>query len=564
LRPPRRVAPEEDDGGDWERYRFELKVPMPQTYDALVVGAGHNGLVTAGYLARAGLKTLVLESRPVVGGACVTEEVFPGYKVSTTSYLCSLLLEKVIQDLELEKFGYQVYPKNPAFFNPFPDGRYLIMWSDTRKTCEEIRKFSERDAENYPRYEEFLDRLARFVEPLLLETPPDVNHRGFDDWRKLTSLGRRLMKMPADELVGHLRILSQSVKDFLDPWFESEQLKVALATDGVIGTNGGPYTPGTAYVLFHHAMGGVGGKRGLWGFVRGGMGGLTQALAASARSRGAEIRTSARVQQISVRNQRATGAVLRSGEEISAQAVISGVDPKQTFLKLVGETHLEGRFAAAIRALKMEGCSMKINLALDGLPDFTCLPGTTLAPHHKTTIHLCPTLEFIERAYDDSKYGRPSARPILEITLPTTYDPSLAPPGKHLMNVFLQYTPYSLARDIAPSWHALKERYADRVLDMIAEYAPNFKNLVLHRHMVTPQDLEEEYGMTGGNIFHGEMSPDQLFFLRPVPGWAKYRTPIRGLYLCGSGTHPGGGIMGAPGANAARELLKDWRRLRRG
>jgi len=537
---------------------------MPQTYDAIVVGAGHNGLVTAGYLARAGLKTLVLESRPVVGGACVTEEVFPGYKVSTTSYLCSLLLEKVIQDLELERFGYQVYPKNPAFFNPFPDGRYLIMWSDTAKTCEEIRKFSARDAENYPRYEEFLDRLARFIEPLLLETPPDVNHRGLDDWRKLASLGRRLMKMPADELVGHLRILSQSVKDFLDPWFESEQLKVAVATDGVIGTNGGPYTPGTAYVLFHHAMGGVGGKRGLWGFVRGGMGGLTQALAASARSRGAEIRTSARVQQISVRNQRATGVVLRSGEEISARVVISGVDPKLTFLKLVGEPHLESRFAAAIRALKMEGCSMKINLALDGLPDFTCLPGATLAPHHKTTIHLCPTLEFIERAYDDSKYGRPSARPILEITIPTTYDPSLAPPGKHLMNVFLQYTPYSLARDVAPNWHALKESYADRVLDMIAEYAPNFKNLVLHRHVVSPQDLEEEYGMTGGNIFHGEMSPDQLFFLRPVPGWAKYRTPIRALYLCGSGTHPGGGIMGAPGANAARELLKDWKKLRRG
>ena len=539
---------------------------MPQTYDAIVVGAGHNGLVTAGYLARAGLKTLVLESRPVVGGACVTEEVFPGYKVSTTSYLCSLLLKKVIQDLELERFGYQVYPKNPAFFSPFPDGRYLIMWSDTRKTCEEIRKFSVRDAENYPRYEEFLDRLARFIEPLLLETPPDVSHRGFDDWQKLASLGRRLMKMPADELVGHLRILSQSVKDFLDPWFESGQLKVAVATDGVIGTNGGPYTPGTAYVLFHHAMGGVGGKRGLWGFVRGGMGGLTQALAASARSRGAEIRTSAPVQQISVRNQRATGVVLQSGEELAAKVVISGVDPKRTFLGLVGEQHLESRFAAAIRALKMEGCSMKINLALDGLPDFTCLPVPQggIGPHHKTTIHLCPTLEYIERAYDDSKYGRPSERPILEITIPTTYDPSLAPPGKHLMNVFLQYTPYSLSRDVAPSWQALKESYADHVLEMIAEYAPNFKNLILHRHVISPQDLEEEYGMTGGNIFHGEMSPDQLFFLRPVPGWAKYRTPIRALYLCGSGTHPGGGIMGAPGHNAARELLKDWKKLKRG
>ena len=536
---------------------------MPQVYDAIIVGAGHNGLATAGYLARAGLKTLVLESRPVVGGTCVTEEVFPGYKVSTTSYLCSLLQEKVIRDLELEKFGYQVFPKDPAFFSPFPDGRYLILWSDTVRTCEEIRKFSARDAEAYPQYEDYLDRLVRFVEPLLLETPPDVAGRGFNDWQKLASLGRRLMKMSAEELVGHLRILSQSVKDFLDPWFESEELKVAIATDGVIGTNGGPYTPGTSYVLFHHTMGGVGSKRGLWGFVRGGMGGVTQALANSARSRGAEIRTSAAVERILVKNGRASGIALVSGEEIPARAVISNADPKRTFLRLVGEEYLEGEFAAAVKAIKMEGCSMKINLALDGLPDFKCLPGTSLAPHHKTTIHLCPTLEYIERAYDDSKYGRPSERPMLEITIPTTYDSSLAPPGKHLMNVFLQYTPYSLSPHVAPSWHALKESYADRVMEMIEEYAPGFKNLVLHRHIVTPLDLEEQYGMTGGNIFHGEMSTDQLFFLRPVPGWAKYRTPIRGLYLCGSGTHPGGGVMAAPGHNAAREFLKDWRKLKR-
>ncbi|MBZ5542777.1 MAG: NAD(P)/FAD-dependent oxidoreductase [Acidobacteriia bacterium] len=539
---------------------------MPQTYDAIIVGAGHNGLVTAGYLAHAGLKTLVVESRPVVGGACVTEEVFPGYKVSTTSYLCSLLQEKVIKDLQLEKFGYRVYPKNPAFFSPFPDGRYLIMWSDVQKTCEEIRKFSARDAEAYPRYEEFVDRLARFVEPLLLETPPDIAGRGFDDWHKLASLGRRLMKMPAEELVGHLRILTQSVKDFLDPWFESEALKVVLATDGVIGTNGGPYTPGTAYVLFHHCMGGVGGKRGLWGFVRGGMGGITQALAASAHSRGAEIRTGTPVGRVLVKSERATGVALATGEEITAKLVVSNADPKRTFLKLVGEKNLDSDFASAIRSLKMEGCSMKINLALDGLPNFTCLPTPcgVVGAQHKTTIHICPTLDYIERAYDESKYGRPSERPMLEITLPTTYDDSLAPEGKHLMNIFLQYTPYSLSPEVAPSWHALKESYADRVMEMIEEYAPGFKNLILHRHIVTPLDLEEEYGMTGGNIFHGEMSVDQLFFLRPVPGWAKYRTPIRGLYLCGSGTHPGGGVMGAPGFNAAREILKDWKKLKRG
>jgi len=536
---------------------------MAPVYDVVIVGGGHNGLVAAGYLARAGLRTLVLERRPVVGGACVTEEVFPGFKVSTTSYLCSLLQEKIIRDLELAQFGYQVLPKDPAFFSPFPDDRYLTLWSDTRRTCEEIRKFSAHDAEAYPRYEEFVERLARFVEPLLLETPPNVAGRGLDDWRTLAGLGHRLRKMPPEELIGHLRILTQSVKDFLEPWFESEQLKVALATDGVIGTNGGPYTPGTAYVLFHHCMGGVGGKRGLWGFVRGGMGGITQALAASARSRGAEIRTDASVERILCNDGRAAGVVLQGGEEIRARAVASNADPKRTFLKLVERSQLEGDFLAAIQALKMEGCSMKINLALEGLPDFRCLPGSSLAPHHKTTIHICPTLAYIERAYDESKYGRPSKQPMLEITLPTTYDSSLAPPGRHLMNIFLQYTPYSLSPECAPSWHALKESYADRAVDMIEEYAPGFKSLILHRHVLSPLDLEEQYGLTGGNIFHGEMSVDQLYFLRPVPGWAKYRTPIRGLYLCGSGTHPGGGVMGAPGHNAAREILKDWKKLKR-
>ena len=533
---------------------------MSNKYDAVIVGAGHNGLVTSAYLARAGLRVLVLERRPIVGGACVTEEVLPGFKYSTTSYLCSLLQDKVIRDLELPKHGFEVYPKDPAFFSPFPDGRHLIMWSDTAKTCEEIRKFSTRDAEHYPQYEEYVDRLARFVEPLLLETPPDITRRSLGDLLTFAKLGRRAAKMPAEELIGHMRILSQSVKDFLDPWFESEALKVALATDGVIGTKGGPYTPGTAYVLLHHCMGGVGGKRGLWGFVRGGMGGITQAMAASARAAGVEIRTATRVARILTKNGRASGVVLENGEEITARAVISNADPKITFLKLLESSTVPADFLAAVRGLKIEGVSMKINLALDELPDFTCLPGSAVAAHHKTTIHICPTLEYMERAFDDSKYGRPSARPMLEITIPTTYDSALAPPGKHVMNIFLQYTPYTLSPEVAPNWHALKERYADCVMGMIEEYAPGFTNRVLHRQVLSPLDLEEEYGLTGGNIFHGEMSVDQLFFLRPVPGWAKYRTPIRGLYLCGSGTHPGGGVMGAPGHNAAREVLKDWRK----
>ncbi len=536
---------------------------MPNGYDAIIIGAGHNGLVTAGYLARAGLRVLVLESRDIVGGACVTEEIFPGYKFSTTSYLCSLLQQKVTRDLELEKFGLTIYPKDPAFFSPFPDGRDLIMGADEKATCAEIAKFSARDAERYPRYEEYIDRLARFVEPLLLETPPDITGRGFSDWQKMASLGRRVMNMPTEEFTGHLHILTQSVRDFLDPWFESEQLKVALATDGVIGTKGGPYTPGTAYVLMHHCMGGVGGKRGLWGFVRGGMGGVTQAMAASARSVGVEIRTGARVAKILTKNGRAIGVALLSGEEIRARVVASNADPKITFLKLLGESELPSDFRGSIRQLKIEGVSMKINLALDALPDFKCLPGSTLAPHHKTTIHICPTMEYIERAYDDSKYGRPSARPMLEITIPSTYDSTLAPAGKHVANIFLQYTPYTLSPEVAPNWHALKESYADRVMDLIEEYAPGLKSSVLHRHVLSPLDLEETYGLTGGNIFHGEMSVDQLFFMRPAPGWAKYRTPIRGLYLCGSGAHPGGGVMGAPGHNAAREIQKDWKKLRR-
>jgi len=533
---------------------------MPEFYDAVIVGAGHNGLVTAGYLARAGLRVLVLESRGVVGGACVTEEIFPGFKFSTTSYLCSLLQEKVIRELELAKFGYQVYPKDPAFFSPFPDGRYLLMWSDTGKTCDEIGKFSARDAQAYPQYEDYIDRLARFIEPLLLETPPNLASRSLGEWQKLAGLGWRLSRMSAKELAGHLRILTQSVKDFLDPWFESEQLKVALATDGVIGTKGGPCTPGTAYVLMHHCMGGVGGKRGLWGFVRGGMGGITQAMADSARSRGAAIRTQARVERVLVKDDRAVGVALKNGEEIRAKIVVSGVDPKRTFLELIEARHLESEFLAAIKAFKIEGVSMKINLALDGLPDFKCLPGSQLGPHHKTTIHICPTLEYIERAFDDSKYGCPSRHPMLEITIPTTYDPSLAPPGKHVANIFLQYAPYTLSQQVAASWHVLKESYADRVMDLIEEYAPGFKGLVLHRHVLSPLDLEKEYGLTGGNIFQGEMGTDQLYFLRPLPGWAKYRTPIGGLYMCGSGTHPGGGVTGAPGHNAAREILKDWRK----
>ncbi len=555
---------------------------MAETWDAIIVGGGHNGLVTAAYLARAGRRVLVLERREVLGGASVTEEVFPGYKISTAAYLCSLLQERIIRELDLARHGYKVFPKDPAFFTPFPVGRHFTMWQDQRRTCEEIAKFSKKDAETYPVYEAYIERLAQFAERMLLETPPNLARVGMRDLAGLARLGWQALRMDAEERLGHIKIFTQSVADFLDPWFESDELKVTLATDGVIGTNGGPRTPGTAYVLLHHVMGKVEGHRGLWGFVRGGMGTVSESIAAAARIAGATIRTQAEVDRIVTRDGRAEGVVLRNGEEIRARAVISNADPKRTFLGLVGEAALPPDFARQVKAIRMEGCSMKINLALDGLPSFTALPGSALMPHHKATMHICPDIDYVERAWDDAKYGRASARPLLELTIPTTYDDSLAPPGKHIMGIFLQYTPYRLREpslggdsprtlasqgtaDREPGsgrdaqvrgWHDVKEAYADRVMDLIEEYAPGFKRLVLHRQVLSPLDLEETFGLTGGNIFHGEMSVDQLFFLRPVPGWARYRTPIDGLYLCGAGTHPGGGVMGAPGYNAAREILR--------
>jgi phytoene dehydrogenase-like protein len=531
-----------------------------RTWDAVIVGAGHNGLVAAAYLARGGLKVLVLERREVLGGACVTEEIFPGYKVSTAAYLCSLMQERIIRELDLQHHGYHVYAKDPAFFTPFPDGRHLTMWQDRRRTCEEIAKFSTRDAEIYPSYEDYIEQLAQFAERMLLRTPPNIANAGWSDLASLGRLGWEMMHMPDAERIGHAKIFTQSVADFLEPWFESEQLKVTLATDGVIGTNGGPQSPGTAYVLLHHVMGKVDGNRGLWGFVRGGMGAVSNAIAAAARVAGAQIRANSTVKEILLTQgaggPRATGVLLENGEEIYAHTVVSCADPKRTFLGLVGERNLPPEFVTGVRGIAMKGCSMKINLALDGLPNFTAIPGSTLQPHHKTTMHICPDMDYVERAWDDAKYGRPSDFPLIEMTIPTTYDDSIAPPGKHIMGIFLQYAPYDL-RDA--DWRTLKDVYADRVMDLIELYAPGFKSLVTARQVLSPLDLEEIYGLTGGNIFHGEMSLGQLFFLRPVPGWARYRTPVRSLYLCGSGTHPGGGVMGAPGYNAAHEILADWK-----
>jgi phytoene dehydrogenase-like protein len=521
-------------------------------YDVIVIGGGHNGLVAAAYLARAGRKVLVLERRELVGGCAVTEEIWPGYRVSTAAYLASLLQERIVRELELERFGYRVDAKDPAFFSAFPDGRHFFMWQDRTKTLAEIAKFSKHDAEVYPAYEDQLERISQVVEHLLLTVPPPFPPDGIGAFIEYLKLAGKLRGLGAKDMAAMVKVFTASAADLLDDWFESPQVKVTLATDGVIGANGGPRSQGTAYILLHHCMGGVGGHRGLWGFVRGGMGTVSEAIAASARAKGAEIRTSAPVARVLVRSNRAYGVVLESGEEIEASAVASNLDPKVTFLKLVEERHLDSDFLAGIRRFRSEGTSCKINLALNGLPEFTAYPGAP-GPHHRATMHICPDIEYVERAWDCAKYGRPSDRPLLELTVPTMYDPSLAPAGKHVMGIFLQYAPYTL-RD--GTWDEWREPFGDRVISLIEEYAPNIRSIIEHRQVLTPLDLERRFGITGGNIFHGEMSLDQMFVMRPVAGWARYRTPVTGLYLCGSGAHPGGGVMGAPGYNCARVMLK--------
>ncbi len=529
---------------------------MSVSYDLIVIGGGHNGLVTAAYLARAGLKVCVLERRDVLGGACVTEEIWPGFKVSTAAYVNSLLRPEIIRDLELKRHGFEMLPRSPSSFTPFPDGRSLLLGPDKAMSHREIAKFSAKDADALPKYEAMLERVADFLEPTLTMTPPNPWSLGPANLLQLARLGLAFVKLGPDGQKA-VEILTGAATPILDRWFESEQLKVTLATDAIIGAMASPSMPGTAYVLFHHVMGECDGVRGVWGYVRGGMGGISNAIAAAAREHGAEIRTGAEVGRILVRGGSVYGVALADGTEIRAPRVASGVDANVTFLRLMDRADLPADFLEAVRNIDYASASCKINLALSELPDFTALPGSSPGPQHRGTIHISPTMEYIERAYDDAKYGRPSANPIIEATIPSSLDDTLAPAGKYVMSMFTQYFPYELASGL--SLAAEKQKYADRCIDLMTQYAPNFKRAVIDRQVLSPVDLEQRFGLTGGNIMQGVMSLSSLSFMRPVPGYADYRTPVHGLYLCGAATHPGGGVMGACGYNAAREIQRDVR-----
>ncbi|MFY9665111.1 MAG: NAD(P)/FAD-dependent oxidoreductase [Candidatus Cybelea sp.] len=521
-------------------------------YDAIVVGGGHNGLVTACYLARAKWHVLVLERRYVVGGACVTEEVFPGFKVSTAAYVNSLFRPEIIRDLRLHDYGFEAIERNPASFSPFLDGRYLMLGRGIAPDAEEIAKFSKRDAQNYPQYEAMLERVASVVEPTLTRIPLNLVRPSLGQLLEAGKMGRAMQRL-GPGMGEAVEVLTGAARPILDRWFESEEVKGTIATDAIIGAFMAPSMPGTAYVLFHHVMGETNGKRGVWSYVRGGMGGLTQALAAAAKDLGVDIRTNAEVARITTRAGRVTGVALTSGEEFAAKRVASGVDCHVTFEQLVEGTDLPQEFRDAIGRISYSSASVKVNVALERLPNFTALPGHEPGPQHFGTVHLCPDQDFIERAYDDAKYGSFSREPVVECTMPSSLDSTIVPPGKHLMSMFTQYAPYTLKS--GPWTDALRNEYADRCFDIVERYAPGFKDSVIDRQILTPVDLEEKFGLTGGSIFQGAMPLHQLFAFRPVPGYAGYKTPIRGLYLCGAAAHPGGGVMGAAGWNAARVML---------
>jgi phytoene dehydrogenase-like protein len=525
-----------------------------KTWDAIIIGGGHNGLVAGCYLQRAGVETLIVEKNPWVGGAAVSRSLTPGITFSNCSYVCSLFRPEIMRDLELPKYGLQViaYDGGAVFTR---DGDYLANYRDADRHRREFARFSPRDAEAYERYARDASRHTRFIQPLLMRTAPDPASFRPRDLSELLYLGRKFLDMSSRQMAETIRFWTMSVADYLDQYFETPVIKAYLAQSGIIGTALGPMSPGTAYVLLHHYMGEVDGHAGSWGYARGGMGAITQALARSFEAAGGTIRTSAGVDRVLVRGNRTTGLVLDGGEEIRGHRVISNADVKRTFLKLVDEKDLPEDFVHRVRNFKIRGSSGKVNIALDSLPEFPALPNGS--PCIGGDMHFTDTVERMERAYDDWKAGRWSADPFLDMMIPTVKDPTMSPPGQHFMSVFVQYCPPKVeGRDWTDSD---RDAFGKVVIDQIADYSPGFRDRIIHAEIRTPRELEAEVGLTEGNIFQGELTFDQLLFNRPVPGYAQYRSPIRGLYICGSSTHPGGGVMGAPGRNAAREILGDMR-----
>jgi phytoene dehydrogenase-like protein len=523
------------------------------TYDAIVIGGGHNGLTTAAYLARAGRKVLVLERRHVLGGAAVTEEVFPGFRFSVCSYVVSLLRPEIIRELDLPRHGLEILPLDGTF-TPMPNGDYLWRVNDHAKTRREIARHSRLDAEAYDEYGRAMVEMGRFVKPILGMLPPDPTSLDPRGLKQLLFLINRFRQLPRQDQYNQVQLMTMSAVDFLDQWFETDVLKATMSASGIIGTFLGVRSPGTAYVLLHHYMGEIDGAFRSWGLARGGTGAISNAIASAARAAGVTIQADTEVARILVRGNRVEGVALRNGDELRSRVVASSLDPRLTFLRLLEPGMLPDDFLGDVRRYKFRGSSAKVNLALDALPDFTSLPGA--GAHLRGAISISPGVDYMERAYDDAKYGRFSRKPYVDIVIPSLTDTSIAPPGKHVMSCFVQYAPYHLKEG---TWDEQREAFGDTVIDTLAEYAPNIRSIVRHRQVLTPLDLEREWGLSEGNIFQGELTLEQLFFLRPAPGWAQYRTPIANLYMCGSATHPGGGIMGAPGRNAAMKILADAR-----
>ena len=533
-------------------------------YDAIIIGGGHNGLTCAAYLAMAGRKVVVLERRGVVGGAAVTEEFHPGFRNSVASYTVSLLAPKVIADLRLPEHGLRIVERKIANFLPLDDGRYLKTGGG--KTREEVAKFSARDAERLDAYQARLDAVADVLRALALETPPNVvEGHPFAAISELIKSGRianRLRRLGLDLQRELLDLFTNSAAGYLDGWFESDPIKAVYGWDGVVGNYASPYTPGSAYVLLHHCFGEVNGKKGTWGHATGGMGAITQAMAKSAAASGAEIRVDAPVREVIVEKGRAVGVVTEAGEAFRGRAVISNLNPKLLYMRLIDAAALPPSFVERIEKWRCGSGTFRMNVALAELPDFTCLPGRTLAEHHTAGIIIAPSLKYMEQAYFVARTHGWSKQPIVEVVISSTLDDTLAPKGRHVASLFCQHVAPELPES---SWDDHRETVADLMIATVDRYAPNFQRSVLGRQIMSPLDLERTFGLVGGDIFHGALHLDQIYSLRPAAGYADYRGPVKGLYHCGSGAHPGGGVTGAPGHNAARAILSDWRwrRLRR-